>query len=468
MIAFRTPPPRPAPSLARHFFAIAAWSFLASGLVGLVGAAKLALPDDWLATLPFARLRPLHTFFALFAMIAGLAGMVEAILPGRERVSRWAQVELAALVGFALAAGGGIALGWTSGREYLGWAPALTPLLLLGLALLLGRVGAQWRTLGAAAPEGFWLLGLGLVFTTAGLLESQLYLWRPVGGDLVRNLSVQWHGLDTLIAGLNAGIYGGAICLTSQRSKPLRVRWLFAFAAFSLLFTFSHHHYLSPQPSFLKWLALAASLVAALSFVRHAGALVRGVAAEAPPEERPLAGLLRTAELWTVVAMGTGVLFAVPAVNLVVHGTHLVLIHAMGSMIGINFVLIVMTGLLVTGYSRKLCPHTLRWGLRALNVGMGGLWISLGGAGLAKGFLRLHEGYADYQPVVEHWLHGFPVFGLLLMIGIFLLGFELLGACEAAEPVAVETFASRSAGMGRETTPEQPPARAPGTAVKMP
>lgn len=435
MIAFRRQPPdEPTPRPAtRGYFALAAWAFLACGLAGLIGAARLVLPEEWVSHLSFVRLRPLHTFFALYGMLAGLYGMVEAILPKAEIVAaaRWARIQRFAFVGFGLVAGMGIAHGWTSGREYLGWAPSLTPLLLLSLAILLGRVATNWTWLGKEAPEGFWLLGLGLIFTLVGLIESQLYLFEQVGGDLVRNLSVQWHGLDTIIAGINAGIYGGAICLTSQRAKSLRPGWLFAFAAFSLLFTFSHHHYLSPQPSFLKWLALAASLIAALSFVRHGTAVLRTATTQSE-RWKPLSALLFSAEVWTVVAMGSGILFALPNLNLIAHGTHLILIHAMGSMIGINFLLIVMCGFIATGSADRLCRHTTRWGLRSLNLGLVGLWIALGTAGWIKGTMRLTSGYADYNPAVQTWLIGFPILGAILMIGLFLLSFELLGACENA------------------------------------
>jgi len=448
MIAFRQNIPEAAapPLPTRSYFAIAAWAFLASGLVGLVGALRLVLPEDWVAHLPFARLRPLHTFYALYAMIMGLAGMVEALLPPRAASPRWARLQIWLLAAFGLAGGAGIAAGWMSGREYLGWAPALTPLLLGALFILMGRVARGREELAKAAPEGFWLLALGLIFTFVGLLESQLYLFPAVGGDLVRNLSVQWHGLDTVIAGLNAGIYGGAIALTSRRSKPLRTRWLFAFAGFSLLFTFSHHHYLSPQPSFLKWLALAASLVAGLSFFRHAWALLRSSAHQAPAAERPIGPLLASAEVWTIVAMGTGVLFALPNLNLILHGTHLVLMHAMGSMIGINFILIVLAGFLVTGYSERACPHTLRWGLRTLNLGLVGLWVVLGAAGWIKGSMRLDHTYADYQAAIQPWLYGFPVFGLLVLVGLFLLCFELIGACESAPVAMAQTSSEQPSG----------------------
>jgi len=407
-----------------YFSAIGA--FLGSGVVGLLGAGALT-PESGSLAASFVTLRPLHSFLALYALLSGVLGMFEAVLGQLDEIKVVSIVpRLQAFIfgGFGIAATVGISLGWMSGREYLSWDPRFTPLLAF-VFVLAGWRAWRFRRALTVAPEGFWLLGLGLFFCFAGLIEGHLYLWTAVGGDVVRNLSVQWHGLDTLIAGINAAVFGGIISLTSMRRRPLRRVWLYAIAAFGLLFTFSHHHYLSPQPSPLKWLALAASLIAAVSFFRHGYALLAGGFGR-KLIQNPVSYLFVSAEIWNLVAVGSGVLFAVPQVNRIVHGTHLVVVHAMGSMIGVDIVLIVLAGFIVQGGVSQSRARMVRGGMHAVNAGLFGLWIVLGSAGWIKGTLRLTEPYQVYTEVIRPWLYGFPVFGLLLLVGLAVLGFQLL------------------------------------------
>jgi len=43
--------------------------------------------------------------------------------------------------------------------------------------------------------------------------------------------------------------------------------------------------------------------------------------------------------------------------------------------------------------------------------------------------MRFAHEFAAYQPMVQLWLHAFPVVGLVLLLGIGLLCAELLRAC---------------------------------------
>jgi len=45
-------------------------------------------------------------------------------------------------------------------------------------------------------------------------------------------------------------------------------------------------------------------------------------------------------ELWAIVSFGSGILFAIPQFNLIVHGTCLIVIHGMGLMIGVQVMLV--------------------------------------------------------------------------------------------------------------------------------
>ncbi len=162
-----------------------------------------------------------------------------------------------------------------------------------------------------------------------------------------------------------------------------------------------------------------------MSFFRHGYALLAGGFGR-KLIQNPVSYLFVSAEIWNLVAVGSGVLFAVPQVNRIVHGTHLVVVHAMGSMIGVDVVLIVLAGFIVQGGVSQSRARMVRWGMHAVNAGLLGLWIVLGSAGWIKGTLRLTEPYQVYTEVIRPWLYGFPVFGLLVLVGLAVLGFQLL------------------------------------------
>jgi nitric oxide reductase subunit B len=320
-----------------------------------------------------------------------------------------------------------IVSGKGSGREYTPWPGLLTPLLLLSV----GVCGVQWLRiipLGyALSPEGTVLLAIGWSLTFLGFLESQAQVLPWVFLNGVRDLTSQWHGIDTFVAGINVLLYAGMVVLLQPYPKPLRKKFLFGIAAFGLLGTFGHHHYASPQPLFLKYFAFFASMVAVISFVRHMQGF-RKQKRTLPGPNRDLFQLLLSAEAWTLVAVGSGVLFAIPQINFYIHGTYLIISHAMGSMIGINLLIIIAAGLHFCGYDKPNASSSLRWGLPILNFSLMLLWIGLTIPSLLKAMERTHSTFQFYQPLVEPWLMFFPLAGVGLFAGIFALCSELLWA----------------------------------------
>lgn len=413
-----------------YLLVLAALGFLVSAWLGSMASLVVAWPDR-LMVLDFTRLRPLHTFFALAATACGFSGLLAAVFAALGLRSRWAGARAWLLLAFVI--GGGIlaALGYSNGREYVSWAPLLTPLLLLPLLVNAMEIFGHHRALSARSPEGFWLIASGAAFVCIGLLESHLWLLPAIGGDSVKDLTVQWQGLDLLFAGNNMLLYGLALFAIAPTAKPLRSGGLFAVAAVTLLFTFGHHHYISPQPQWLKTLAVIASMLAMVSFLRHARAY-RTSAAATPGPLAVAALILRSVERWTLISFASGIAFAVPYLNLFVHGTSAIVAHAMAGMIGVDFLLVIAAGIAVMGGRDVPASRRVQWGVWLLDGALAALWLVLGGAGIVKGLSRFSHDFFSYQPMVQPWLRAFPVVGLVLLIAIGLLCAELLRVCRTS------------------------------------
>lgn len=445
-------PGEPAPAIARgrdawRLLQLSAIAFIVSAAFGLLAASATAWPG-YFPFFDFTRVRPLHTFFALAGTFAGSTGLLAAIFGGLGMAGRRLDLRWPLLSAFTALGATSLGLGYGSGREYVSWLPALTPLLLLPVLLNAGRILAGYRALTARSPEGFWLIATGAVFVCIGLTESHLWLLPAVGGDSVKDLTVQWQGLDLIFSGNNMLLYGCALLLMRPTAQPLRGRWLFAIAATSLLFSFGHHHYASPQPRWLKDLAVLASMLATISFIRHVRAYRAG-GTSAPERHEAVPAILGSVERWTLVTFGTGILFAVPYLNTFVHGTHAIVAHAMGGMIGVDFMLVIAGGLAVAGRGGALDSRRIRLGVRLVDVSLAAFWVVLAGAGISKGLLRFSHDFSQYQPLVHAWLTALPFVGLGLAAGIGLLCAELLRACH----VRLESL-----GQGDEATPGHDPA----------
>lgn len=440
---------RVVPTAVRVLAYAAVSAFFLSALMGLTAAIRLGLPADWFVNLPFQRVRPLHTLFAFMGMILGIFALAAGVFRFRD----WSlKLQTSLLIGFTALAAILVALGHFSGREYIAWPPYLMPFLMAPLVLLVIEL---WRVRPQAAersPEAFWLLFTGVGLLLFGLAETQLYLLPAIGGDPVRDLTVQWHGLDAVFAGINVSLYGAAVFFLEPKAKPLRPLPLFSLAGFSMLFTFGHHHYVSPQPSFLKVLALIASLIAAISFVRHLQ--IYGKLLARNSEERPAHFfLLRSAEWWTVVAIGSGIVFAIPQLNLYIHGTYLVVMHAMGSMIGINVFIILAGGFAMVGY-RENSAANIRLGARLVNYSLAGLWVVLAVPSLYRGFLRLEHDFPVIEEAMRPYLWSFPALGLVLLVGLFLVCFEFLGLCFEESSSAVSPARLQGANLDENVAGE--------------
>ncbi len=390
---------------------------------GLIVAVKSVSPELALQTLPLQILRPLHTLASMGCVFTGICALF--LFAGREAGSLGMN-GLASIVTFLVlvflpAAALSIVLGEGSGKEYVSWAPVLTPLLVAVFALLAVNFFTNLRAFVSASPEAAWLIGLGLLCISLGLIETSAY--RMVGADFARELSFDWHALDIVFAGWSAMLYGFGILMVGHRIKPLRTTWLYALAAFTFVSTFGHHHYMSPQAHVIKIIALTASMMAGLSFVRHVRAVLK---ARGKRPAGAVAPFLRTVEIWTLVAIGSGILLAVPQVNLVLHGTYAVVAHSMGAMMGVDLML-VLGGLVF--YLRPVEERAVARITRYLgwfNVALALFWVDLVAAGVVKGVMRFDDVHAVYQPIVLRVLTPLPVLGVLVAIPLVLISVELL------------------------------------------
>jgi hypothetical protein len=238
-----------------------------------------------------------------------------------------------------------------------------------------------------------------------------------------------------MIGGWNAMLYGVSAMMIAPAGKLSRAfrNLLFLVAATGLLLTFSHHHYQSPQATWLKNVAFLTSLLAAVAFLHHFRNWRRAAAADTR-----LTVLLGIAERWTIFAVGTGFLMALPPLNVLVHGTYVIVGHAMGSMIGVNAILIFAIARGQGTEPKAVADAAFRRWSRLFDWSLGGFVAVLVGAGLVEGVLRTGGGYWAYISEVRSVMALLPVFGVALAVLVGWIAIDCLRPGDGSRAAGLE------------------------------
>ncbi len=356
-------------------------------------------------------LRPLHTVFAAaWIFLAGQA-MVHRFFEDEagpvtsgERGRLRAQVVLWGFAGLGIAVT--LPLGITSGREYVGQHP------LLSIPIAAGWLLFVWNFFGATR-RGFWsrpvyvmMWAVGCLFFVYTFAEQHAWLLPDVFADPVVDRRIQWKACGTLVGSFNLFVYGTAVFLSEKLSGDeeygqSRTAWALLGVGLLNSFTnFPHHTYHLPQTHVVKWIGFVISMTELLIFLRVVWELAELSKAEDRPERCVTRILLVAAKWWTAAMLVSSVLISIPPLNALVHGTYVVVGHAMGTTIGIDTMILLaaVSWLLERRPEHELegllpvdCKRVCRMAV-ALNLSAAFLVLWLHAAGLVDGIERYLDG----------------------------------------------------------------------------
>lgn len=385
--------------------------FFLSLVLGLVSAIAIAWPETFIPHLSFATLRPLHTLFAFGWVICGTVFAVHLILgkrPGNLTVFLLCSGFLLAAI--SLLSGNG------TGREYISWPLSVNVVLFAGLSGAAVSVSKKLSSACDRNRDAAWMIGTGILLLPLSLAETSLYLIPSIGNNIGKDIAVQWHSVDTMIGAWNLVLFGSALLIRGDSDENNTGGWwrtsLFIVAVSGLLFTFGHHYYPSPQPMIMKKIAFYSSLLAAIAFLDHWMKRKEKI-----NSANITSGLfLKFASYWTLFSIATGFLMAIPAINVYTHGTYFVVAHSMGSMIGVNSMIIL--ALFFSGIPLKDKDFTCKVFIPAtvFNGALLFMVLLLMGAGIAKGFWRLSLDYTEYIANHRMIISPLPLAGLIMLI----------------------------------------------------
>lgn len=389
--------------------------------------------------LALTKLRPLHTTFATLWIFGGAIAVMYHWLAHHERgLDRGDVRRFWFHTGCWLLAGAGViatlATGVFSGREYLDQHWALSTL------LLAGWIAFAWTFLKRGLPR-FWQQPVYVYFWTVGVLyfaytftEGHAYLLPWVQERPVQDLALHWKSCGTLVGSFNFLVYGSLVYLTERLSGDRRYgQSTLAFALFGVgclnSFTnYAHHTYHLPQSHAVKWIAFVVSMSEAIILWRLLIDVVKLLRKRAAGARYDAAlGYLLAAKWWTTAMLAMSILISVPSFNSLMHGTHMVTGHAMGTELGIDsMVLFGGVAFLLAelhrgrpGVQAYLNAPVMRAHAVVLNAAMAVLVAWLSASGLVHGIYR-YQGLASPE-----WVTGgrilFPITGTALALALLYL-----------------------------------------------
>lgn len=323
--------------------------------------------------LTLQRLRPIHESFAFGWVFLGGAAVVHFYLyssfgPASGSVRRrmvW-QLWLWTLAGFGILAT--LLAGRFTGREYLGYQPVFSVLILVGWMLFawnyFSLVGCRLKN----RPAYIYMWSVAMVLFVISFTEGHLYLIGAVSGQPVWDTAIQWKSNGTLVGTFNLLAYGSLMYVSG------RIRgddsYAYSRTAFALLFVgllntftnYGHHTFHLPQSAWIHWISFAVSM-------------------------------LETIILARVFLDLLALTISVPPLNALIHGTHVVVAHSMGSMLGINSMILwgalaYMLQCVLAPAGRSASDTRVRWAIPFLSLFLIVFLVSFLGNGIATGLDR--------------------------------------------------------------------------------
>jgi len=411
-------------------------SYLLLGLLlGVIGGFQYLLPDFLKESFSFQRSRPLHVYLVLSWIFTGAQGGLYYYLPrvaGKKiawPTGAWMHFYLQLVISVLIMAQ--LFMGKFGGREYLEFPPIYGVLVLLSWVPLVINFFATLKPRYQEAPVYIWSWSTGLLFFYITYAESYLWLIDYFNGNIVRDTTVQWKALGSMVGSWNMLIYGTAMYIMEKISgnqKPNRSALAFSFyflGMANLMFNWGHHTYIVPAAPWVKTISYFISMTELFILGNIIWQWKKTIQKAQLHYHLLSYRLLSYADFWIFLNLILAIIISVPAANYYTHGTHITVAHAMGTTMGINTMLLLASIFYIAKIGES-SPHkrSEKWAgvlLLIFNIALLFFWIALLGAGFQKISNR-----ANQVVFAEMMNQSAPYFKLFTISGVFIFG-ALLG-----------------------------------------
>jgi nitric oxide reductase subunit B len=412
-----------------------AMAYLGVGLLfGVIGSFQYLLPSFLKDQLSFSKTRPLHVYLVISWIFVAAQGGIYYYLP---RIARrnifWPQGVLLHFVMQTLISLGIILsffMGKFGGREYLEFPPWL------GICFIASWIPFAinfFKTLSPdyrQVPVYVWMWSCGIIFFFITMFESYLWLFEYFRTNIVRDITIQWKALGSMVGSWNMLVYGTGMYIMERMNPQSNVArgrlpfFFFFLGLTNLMFNWGHHTYIVPAAPWVKNVSYIISMTELLIL----GYIIfkwRKTFTEARKNYHLIPfRFLSFADAWIFLNLALAIVISVPAINQYTHGTHITVAHAMGATIGINSMLLfaslffILQQLKHDAFDRK--RKRIAVGIFITNISLLFFWFSLIGAGITR-MNTSDSGFYYFLEKCKPFFRIFTASGVFIFLGLGLL-----------------------------------------------
>ncbi len=328
------------------FIIIALLALISGVFFGLFAALQYVLPEFLKASIPFHKMRPLHTTTVITWIVLAATGIIYFFITKIEKISLWSSKLHTIHLLLFLMTGVGIYVsyffGKMEGREYLAFTPILTIPILVGWVMFGINYFKTLRGKKKNWPVYFWMWGTGIVFMIYHLCEANLWLIPSFRAHFIKDTMVQWKSYGSFVGSWNMLVYGIAIYVMSKIKKETSVArgktvFFFYFLGLTnLMLGWAHHTYTLPTAPWVRLLSYAVSMTEWVVLAHIIYTWKKSLSNKERQIHTMAYKFLIAADLWVFLNIILALLLSIPSINFYTHGTHITVAHSMGTTVGIN------------------------------------------------------------------------------------------------------------------------------------
>lgn len=427
---------------AIKFFLCLAMSYLLLGLLfGVLGGIQYITPSFLKNRLSFQKTRPLHVYLVLsWIFTAAQAGIYYYLPLISRRAIFWPKgiwvhffiqsaVSLLIILGFFN--------GNFGGREYLEFPPWVGVFIILSWVPFtinfLGTLKPNFKT----APVYVWMWSTGILFFFITLSESYLWLFDFFRNNMIRDITIQWKALGSMVGSWNMLVYGTGIFLMekisgNEKTSRSHLSFFFYFLGLTnLMFNWGHHTYIVPAAPWVKMVAYAISMTELLIFGFIIFQWKKTLTAPIKNYHDLTYRLLSYADIWIFLNLALAIIISVPAWNYFTHGTHITVAHAMGTTIGINTMILMASITFILKKENAFAfQQNKKWisrGINITNISLLVFWSSLLASGVTKiKGIQNNETFYSIMEKCHPFFQMFTYSGVIIFFGLGVLIYNSL------------------------------------------
>lgn len=427
--------------LALAFLVLAMCYLLTGILFGVIGGIQYLLPPFLKDQLSFQKSRPLHVYLVISWIFTAAQGAIYYILPrmAGKPVFWQSGVRLHFFLQLLVSASviSAFVLGYFGGREYLEFPPAFGLIIILSWIPFAINFFATLKPDFRTAPVYIWSWSAGIIFFFITMSESYLWLMDFFRNNIIRDITVQWKALGSMVGSWNMLVYGTSMYIMEKLNgdetlakKPVPF-FFFFLGLTNLMFNWGHHTYVVPAAPWVKMVAYVISMTELLILGNIIFQWRKTMSAAQRNFHHLPYRFLSFADLWIFLNLSLAILISIPSLNFFTHGTHITVAHAMGATIGINSMLLLGAVFyilnqekpLLTGLYKKMAGR----GMAITNIALIFFWTSLIGSGLARISGQLNnQSFAQIIQRCQPFFKIFTISGAFILFGIVLLLFSAM------------------------------------------